>query len=346
MGRPTLVSLATELGVSRQTVSNVINAPHLVKRETRLRVQDAIEASGYRPNQAAQALRNQRSRTIAMRVYPTLDEGINGAVMDHFLHEFAQVLRGHGYSLLLVTAEDYDDETAQLAEMAVRGRVDACVLTGTHRGDRRPDQLADTGIEVIAFGRPWGNEEEATHPWLDIDGAAGTQMSTQHLLDQGIRRIGFVGWPVGSEVGDDRREGWSRALAAAGVEGHQGWFSQGLDSMASGLAGMDSLLDQGVEAAVCASDSLALGALEALRRRGMLNRSAGPVFGFDNTPVARAMGLSSVDQNIDRAVEVLVGQLIGRLEHKNKPENPLPSDFGPLLRPRLVVRELGSMYVM
>lgn len=99
MARPTLVSLARELGVSRQTVSNVINAPHLVKAETRERVQAAIEASGYRPNVAAQALRNQRSHTIAMRLYPTLDGGVNGAVVDRFLHHLVQTLRTRGYKI-------------------------------------------------------------------------------------------------------------------------------------------------------------------------------------------------------------------------------------------------------
>ena len=89
MVRPTLVSLARELGVSRQTVSIVLNAPHLVRPETRERVAKAIEESGYRPSAAAQALRRQRSLTLALRLYPSTD-GINGAVMDRFLHSLVE----------------------------------------------------------------------------------------------------------------------------------------------------------------------------------------------------------------------------------------------------------------
>ncbi|MEL4506106.1 LacI family DNA-binding transcriptional regulator [Luteococcus sp. H138] len=341
MGRPTLVSLAKELGVSRQTVSNVINAPHLVKSETRERVQEAIERSGYRPNQAAQALRNQRSRTVAMRVYPTLDEGINGAVMDRFVHRFAQALRDRGYALLLVTADSDEDEVDTLHEMSIRGRIDGCLLTGTYAGDPRPAQLAAEGAKLVAFGRPWGQEETSTHDWVDIDGAAGTRMATQHLLDAGYRRIGFLGWPEGSGVGDDRRRGWAETLGAAGVDGFEAWQATGMDTMATGLSGMETLLGLGAEAVVCAADSLAVGAVEHLRRSGLMTRPTAPVIGFDNTPVARAMGISSIDQDVERAVQALTDRLMLRVGDGSDDLPPLNQ----LLAPRLVTRELSSIFV-
>lgn len=341
MGRPTLVSLAKELGVSRQTVSNVINAPHLVKPETRERVQEAIERSGYRPNQAAQALRNQRSRTVAMRVYPTLDEGINGAVMDRFVHRFAQALRDSGYALLLVTADSDRDEVETLQEMSIRGRIDGCLLTGTYAGDTRPAELTEAGATVVAFGRPWGQEETSAHDWVDVDGAAGTRLATQHLLDAGHRRIGFLGWPEGSGVGDDRRRGWAETMQAAGIDGFEAWQAQGMDTMASGLAGMETLLQLGADAAVCAADSLAVGAVEHLRRRSLMTGASAPVVGFDNTPVARAMGVSSVDQNVEQAVQVLTDRLMLRVGDDS---TSIPA-LTELLAPRLMIRELSSIFV-
>ena len=81
----TIATVAEHANVSRQTVSNVINSPHIVREETRRRVEEAIAALGYRANQAARQMRTGRSRLLAVRIEPTRD-GINGSVLDRFLH--------------------------------------------------------------------------------------------------------------------------------------------------------------------------------------------------------------------------------------------------------------------
>ncbi len=339
MRRPTLVSLADQLGVSRQTVSNVINAPHLVRPETRERVEAAIKESGYQPNVAAQALRRQKSQTLAMRVYPTVDGGINGAVMDRFLHHAALAVRRGGYRLLLVTADSFTEEVQVLSDLHHRGTIDGCILTDSHGGDERQTKLAEIGLPAATFGRPWGEEDTVAGLWVDVDGAAGTYLATRELLRRGHRRIGFLGWPEGSEVGADRRRGWLEAMAEAGIKDCEGWQAEGLDRMESGLDGMNSLLEKDVKAVVCASDSLAVGALEALRRSGELGGDHAPVIGFDNTPVARALGLSSIDQPVETAVDTLCDALIAQLATGAAPS------VVTLLEPQLVVRDLGLMYV-
>src|SRR5690606_28551012 len=102
--RVTIMDLADELGVSRQTISNVLNAPHRVKEETRLRVAQAIEARGYRPNQAARQLRSHISRNIGMRLQPAGD-GINGAILTDFLYGLTAAAHRHGYRITLFGAE-------------------------------------------------------------------------------------------------------------------------------------------------------------------------------------------------------------------------------------------------
>ena len=104
MRRPTLASLASELGVSRQTISNVLNAPHKVKPATRERIQAAIAAAGYRPSAAARQLRTQRSMNLGMRLFPATD-GINGAVLDRFLHALTEAAQSAGYRLPLCCAD-------------------------------------------------------------------------------------------------------------------------------------------------------------------------------------------------------------------------------------------------
>ena len=265
--RPTLESVASRAAVSRQTVSNVLNAPHLVRPDTIERVRAAIEDLGYRPHRAAQALRTRRSRLIGLRLEPIRD-GINGAVLDRFLHALTEEAQTANYRIELFVASDDDDEITQYDQMLVAADVDAFVITGTHHGDPRTTWLAERGVPFVTFGRPWG-EPGATvdHPWVDVDGAAGTRAATEHLLEAGHTRIAFLGWPTGSGVGDDRRSGWSAAMIAAGTSSDAlvDLDHTGTDDVAVGLAATTRLLARSdpPTAVVCSSDSLALGAMTA-----------------------------------------------------------------------------------
>src|SRR3954452_9151102 len=112
----TIVTVAREARVSRQTVSNVIHSPHVVSPETRLRVEEAIAALGYRANQAARQMRTGRSRLIAVRIEPTRD-GINGSVLDRFLHGLTETADAAGYRVMLYTARDDDEEIASYDDL-------------------------------------------------------------------------------------------------------------------------------------------------------------------------------------------------------------------------------------
>jgi DNA-binding LacI/PurR family transcriptional regulator len=152
--------------------------------------------------------------------------------------------------------------------------------------------------------------EGSSHPWVDVDGAAGTVAATRHLLDAGHRRIGFIGWPTGSGVGDDRRAGWARTLAAAGVD-PTGLDRATEDGVAAGEAAARDLLgaDSPATALLCVSDSLALGALHAARTGGPANGGADlpiAVIGFDDTSAAEAMGLTSLNQPLAEAAACCV----------------------------------------
>ncbi|MFE9693206.1 LacI family DNA-binding transcriptional regulator [Micromonospora sp. NPDC005806] len=321
----TIATVARRAQVSRQTVSNVLNAPHIVREETRRRVQEAIAALGYRANQAARQMRTGRSRLIAVRIEPTRD-GINGSVLDRFLHGLTETADAAGYRVLLYTARDDDHEIATYDALLGAYELDGFVLTGTDHGDPRTAWLAEREVPFVTFGRPWDAPE--AHPWVDVDGAAGTAQATRRLLDAGHRRIGFIGWPEGSGVGDDRRAGWRTTMAAAGLDGAAS-HRETEDGIAQGEREMRQLLaaDESPTAVVCVSDSLALGALRAVRDA----TAPVAVVGFDDTPVAAAIGLTSVSQPLARAaarcVELLTGVLDGQ-----------PTDPHVLLTPALVLR--------
>lgn len=337
--KPTLQSLASSLGVSRQTISNVLNNPQIVQASTRDRVLAEIRSSGYRPSAAARSLRSRRSQVIGLRVRPAVD-GINGSVMDAFLHALVECAQRRDHRLLLITASGDEQETSEQAALHTTGAIDGCVLTDTHLDDPRPAALTAAGVPFVAFGRPWQNKP-AAHSWIDIDGAAGTRLATEHLLELGHRRIAFLGWPEGSGVGDDRRAGWRQVMTDSGVTAEDlvgGALDQRTaDGVVEGTQAMERARGVGATAAVCASDSLAVGASTLLRRATSAETARTAVVGFDDTPVAAALGLSSVRQPVAAAASRVVDLLIDRLTAPETDARPVPVQD--LLEPELVPRQ-------
>lgn len=317
--RPTVADVATFAGVSRQTVSNALNRPSVVRPETLARVRDAIQTLGYRPLAAARQLRSGRSRTIAFGL-PVVPASVSG-ITDRFLHALTAAAQHREHHVLLFSAGSDEEDIETYEELLDGGAVDCFVLADTHHDDARTAWLGERGARFATFGRPWGDVDERRHDWVDVDGAAGTHAATAHLAALGHRRIGFIGWPPGSGVGDDRRSGWVAALVALGLEAH---LDAGVPNFPEeGRTAAERLMAGGATALVCASDSLALGALAAAQGRRVA------VVGFDDTQVAAAIGLSSIAQPLEEAAAWVVERVLA------------PSPSGPLhtlLEPVLVQR--------
>jgi DNA-binding LacI/PurR family transcriptional regulator len=332
-GRPTLESVARMAAVSRQTVSNVLNAPHLVRSDTLVRVQAIIDQVGYRPHRGARALRTQRSHLVAVRMAPPAD-ALGGVVLDTFLHALTTEAQRMDNRVLLFAAENDDDEIRLYDELLDDHYVDAFVLSGTHVGDQRTARLAERGAAFVTFGRPWGSV--ARHGWVDVDGRAGTYEATQALIGRGHRRIAFLGWPSGSGVGDDRRDGWRAACLGAGLD--TGSLQAAVvNDLAAGRAGGAQLLDLAdpPTAVVCASDTLAIGLWTELTARQLRPGLDVAVIGFDDTPTASVIGLSSVAQPLGAVAARCLGLLQQVLEQQGptgKPPEPI------LLKPELMLR--------
>ena len=348
VSRPTLASLAEQLGVSRQTISNAINAPERVSPSTLQRVTELIDASGYRPNAAARQLRTRRSRNLGFRLFPTAD-GINGAILDRFLHALTERLQQYGYRVTIFAVSSDETEIQTYQELLETSDLDGFVLTDTGQDDPRSRWLFERGVPFVTFGRPWADNDYACpHSWVDIDGRAGTEEATKYLLEKGHRRIGFLGWPEdheagrnrqrGVEVGRDRKAGWEAALSPFLEPKELHSLTVGVpDGIREGAAGALALLENGATAIVCASDSLALGASEQLRMA--FPGEIPQVVGFDDTPVAGAVGMSSVAQPVEDAAEIVV-EIMGSILERTSDTTGPPQHR--LLPPRLVLRDGGG----
>ena len=241
---PTLADVAERAGVSRQTVSNAVNNPELLRDDTLLRVQEAIAELGYLPNRAARNLRTRSSHLIGLPI-KTVEEGTANAQMDRFVHSLVEASSAAGYHVLLFTGTDTGDPEDELPgydDLLRSTAVDAFVVTDTYLGNPQVDWLNERRAPFVAFGRPW-NDPEARHPWVDVDGAAGTELATTHLIDKGHQRIAWIGWRKESLLGEDRRSGWSRALRSRGLS-TTGLASRVEDTVASGREASAVLLDE------------------------------------------------------------------------------------------------------
>ncbi|MEP6851815.1 MAG: LacI family DNA-binding transcriptional regulator [bacterium] len=323
--------MAEAAGVSRQTVSNALNAPERLRPETLARVQTVIAQLDYRPNEAARSLRTRSSRLIGMRVSPVS----NGTgVLDRFLHAMCENARERGYAVLAFAASNQDEEIAAYEDLLRRNAVDAFALTETSRGDPRARWLLSHGAEFVSFGRPW-DVYRPRHSWVDVDGAAGTSAAVDHLVEQGHRRIAFLGWPEGSGSGDDRHAGWLAAVTAHRLA-RTDLVRRSEDGIAGGEAVAGAMLDQrrAPTGIVCASDTLAVGALRAVVERGLKPGLDIAVTGFDDSPIAAAASpaLTSVRQPLETAAATLVEVIV---EHVNGARTA-PTHV--LLPPSLTVR--------
>ena len=333
----TLASVAERAGVSRQTVSNVLHTPEVVQPKTRQRVRKAIAELNYRPNLAARQMRTSRSQAVAVRIQPSGD-GVSAVVLDRFMHALCSAAQEKSYHLVVFTAADDRAEIAMYEHLLSTLAIDGFVVVGTHAGDARLGWLADHDVPFVCFGRPWRTDEGqagevADCSWVDVDGAAGTEQATRALVAAGHSRIAFFGWDESVGVGDDRERGWRRALSAAG---HQpAVLLRGTDAMGSGAAMVDTLRDvhSDVTAAVCVSDSIAIGAAQ---RSAQLEHSLA-VVGFDNTGTTQALDLSSVAQPLEQAAAqcfaLLHEDLTGPAESRTARQV--------LLEPTLVLRTLN-----
>ncbi len=337
-GAPTVHDVAVAAGVSRQTVSNVLNAPGRVNPVTRDRVRAAIETLGYQPNRAAQALRANASRLVGYRIRPNRPDAL-AAILDRFLHAFSEAARQVDHHLLLFAADD-PDEVATCRRLFHSGAVDGFVLLDIGYQDPRPAAIAALGAPFASFGRT----DDDFH-WVDVDNTSGTAQATEHLIASGHRRIGYIGVPSGDRIGDDRAAGWYRTmnrhgLAVAGLD------ERAADDIDTGARAAEALLaaPEAPTAVVASTDVFAVGVLRAAQYRGLAVGRDLAVTGFDDTPTAAVLGLTSVRQPVEAVARAMTSVLVPRLRSAPAGTGATADERpgGQLLLPELVIRSSSA----
>ena len=280
----TIEEVAAAAGVSRSTVSRVVNGSTAVSPAALAAVERAIAELSYVPNRAARSLASRATMAIALVV----PEDTTRFFGDPF---FAAIVSGINARLsrsdyvlnLIIASDDPRDKTAAYVRS---GAVDGAIVVSHHTSDTFIDRIA-ASVPVVYGGRP--SRARENDYYIDVDNTAGAYQATTYLVEKGFRRIAHISGPVSMPAGIDRLAGFRSALADAGmvpVAVEDGNFTAD-----GGSAAMARILESGAsfDALFVGSDLMARGALAVLARAGIDVPGDVSLIGFDDSPVATAV---------------------------------------------------------
>jgi LacI family transcriptional regulator len=316
--RPKSKDVAALAGVSTTTVSFVLNdrAGASISPATRRRVLEAAAQLGYLPHASARGLAGGRTHTIGLVVRQSPEQVAEDALLSETLRGVSAAARAARYRVLVEPLGVRDGTYGEL----IRSRgTDGLVVSGPRVDDAELGALARLGAPVVIQGSLPGVDL----PSVDVDNVAAARNATQHLVELGHRRIGFItNAPFQYTAARERRDGYRLAVQEAGLEVDEGLVVEANFDAASGRRAMARLLERGgVTAVFVASDVVAFGAMAAIREAGLRVPEDLSIVGFDDIPLAayfdpplttvhlpahdlgRAAGVALLDRINGRAVE-------------------------------------------
>ncbi|MDR6972093.1 LacI family DNA-binding transcriptional regulator [Leifsonia shinshuensis] len=327
---PTLEAVAARAGVSRATVSRVVNGSPKVTAEVVAAVERAIADLNYVPNRAARSLASRRTQVIAL----VLPESTAKVFADPF---FASIVQGVALALadteytlnMVISSETNPDKTRRYL---MGGNVDGALVVSHHSGDHSYAQLG-ASLPLVFGGRPVSESEHSSY-YVDVDNVAGAQVATQHLIDRGRRDIALITGPQDMPAGLDRYTGWKQAMSQAGLD--TSLVAYGDFSPASGSDAMRRLLADGrrIDGLFAANDQMAAGAYSAIHEAGLSIPGDIAVVGYDddNFGLMSSPPLTTVHQPSIGLGEAMARVLVRLLAGE-------PVDRVTLLPTELVVRQ-------
>ncbi|MEV4413686.1 LacI family DNA-binding transcriptional regulator [Catellatospora sp. NPDC049609] len=283
MPRPTLEQVAQRAGVSRATVSRVVNDSPTVAESIRAAVRRAIDELGYVPNQAARSLVTQRTDSYAL-ILPESPSRVfsDDQFFPGIIRGVSQELDSADKQLVLMVAGSQASHD-RIERYALARHIDGVLIASMHGADPLPGTLARMGIPVLCGGRPLG---QVRVPYVEVDNVTGARTAVRHLLETGRTRIATIAGPQDMVAGIDRLTGYREELRGSD---RRSIVAVGDFTRDSGAVAMRQLLedDPDLDAVFVASDLMAHGALQALQAAGRRVPDDVAVIGFDDIALAR-----------------------------------------------------------
>ncbi|GAA4526468.1 LacI family DNA-binding transcriptional regulator [Brachybacterium paraconglomeratum] len=325
---PTLEDVALLAGVSRATVSRVVRGDVQVRRDKVAKVEDAVRELGYVPNNAARSLASRQTGAVALIVPEHESRVFTDPFFVSAISGVTAGLEASDKQLLLVLSSPEDH--ARTRRFLRGGHADGLLVVSHHEGDLSVEVLTEAAVPVVFIGRP---PEQLRAPFVDLDNVEGGRLAARHLIERGRRRIAMICGPQDMPAAVDRREGFEKELADAGIE--PAWLSFGDFTLASGERETAALLasETPFDALFASSDLMALGALKKLEGQGVRVPEDVAVIGFDDIASAAddTISLTTVVNPGRRLAELGATLLLDLIAGRE-------TDQSVVLRPELAVR--------
>lgn len=330
----TLKDIAKKLGLSVTTISRALAEYDDVAESTRQRVRQAAEEMGYYPNITARQLQKQRTDTLAF-VVPTHGPRFSDPFFSELLAGIGNEAGQAGFDLLVSTQAPNSEAERETYRRIVHGRrADGVLVVRTRQNDERIRFLSEQDFPFVAFGR---SDLDIKFPYVDEDSYTGLQILTQHMIDLGHRRIGFIAAPAGLMFCQFRVAGYRDTLGANGLPLDEKLIVYGDLTQRGGFQAARELLARSPHptAIIACNDLMALGTMSAAQKMGLTIGRELSVGGFDDIPLAEHThpSLTTVRQPIyeigQRVTRILI-QLI---------QGSAPDKTQVLLTPQLMIRD-------
>jgi len=309
---PTLEVVAELAGVSRATVSRVVNGSPKVSAEVQAAVTKAIGELGYVPNRAARTLVTRRTDTIVLIMHERTDTVFEDPFFANVLRGVNAALSSTDLQLVLLHARG-DLQRERALRYVCSGHVDGALLISMHGDDPMPDAIRAAEIPMVTMGRPPSGPRA---DYVDADNAGGGREAVRHLISTGRRCLATVAGPLDMSAGVDRLRGYVRATRAASMRAAADRVAYGDFTEAAGYRGIKQLLQDTpkIDGVFVASDLMGVGALRGLREVGRRVPDDVAVIGFDDAPLAPYADppLTTIRQPVERLGQEMVRLLLHR----------------------------------
>ena len=319
----TIDELAALSGVSRATVSRVINGGSVSDR-TRRRVEAILVENNYRPNMAARTLASGRSGVVGVVMHIDPHLLFTDVYFGQLMQGMSDALADRAAGMMLWLGNRSKEET--LDKILSLSLLDGVIVTAHALDDPLVDGLLASDLPTVLIGH---RSADQTASYVDIDNVHAADLVTSHLVELGRRRIGHIAGTSRTIAGEDRLTGYTRAMARAKLP-VDGLIAMGDFNPKSGAAAAEMLLDAGADAIFCANDSTAQGALTAIRARGLRVPEDVALAGFDDLEFAAHLEppLTTVRQGVREHGAQAVTSLVQLIADRDAPRRViLPTEL-------------------